>query len=240
MIYFSQIGSDLPINGIFASLRRQQNRSLSELQPAPANHRDQSPLHAINPWPSLHKDASRPNPNPYVDSFYPEAPPPIQFDQTYPPATSSYRDPVPNPPPEAPGANWVDAFFKELASDPQASHQEAGPSGSSQYPDSDILPKFTFNDEIAHASLLTTRIPSRPVQRTKPYDRNRLSTRRSARTRNQNQEEGDCDIVELMHRAIFNGAFMPEAYEVVRMARKSLHPTLDSHADDCKSVNPNK
>ncbi|KIK32300.1 hypothetical protein CY34DRAFT_111022, partial [Suillus luteus UH-Slu-Lm8-n1] len=143
---------------------------------------------------------------------------------------------VPNPLPEAPTeANWVEAFWKELASDPQASRQdsEAGPSGSSQNPD--ILPKFTYNDEMAYASLLTTRVPSRPVQRTKPYDRK--SSSRSARTRNQNQEEGDRDIVEVMHRAIFNGAFMPDPPEVVKMARKCLHPTLDLHSNDLANWN---
>ncbi|KAG1741238.1 hypothetical protein EDD22DRAFT_959064 [Suillus occidentalis] len=204
--------SGLPINGIFASLRRQSNRSLSELQPAPANHcdRDQPPLHATNPWPGLHEDSSRPVPNPYVDSFYPEALPSIQSDQTFPPATSSHHNPVPDPPPGSPKANWVQDFFDLLASDPQASHQEAGPSGSSQNPncDSDILPNFPFNDEMAYMSLSTPRVPSRPVQHNKPYDRNHSSM--SARTRIQNQEEGNFDIVKAMHCVIFNGAFMPE------------------------------
>ncbi|KAG1739513.1 hypothetical protein EDD22DRAFT_959376 [Suillus occidentalis] len=99
-------------------------------------------------------------------------------DQTFPPATSSHCDPVPDPPPGAPKANWVQDFFDLLASDPQASHQKAGPSGSSQNPnhDSDILPNFPFNNEMAYMSLSTPRVPSRPVQCNKPYDRNRSST----------------------------------------------------------------
>ncbi|KAG1854073.1 hypothetical protein C8R48DRAFT_675674 [Suillus tomentosus] len=214
------INPSLPIHGIFASLRR----NLNELpQPAPLNF--ESPLYSNNPWPTLHEDDSRPGPDLYANSLYPEAPPTLQFNQTRPPATS-YHDPVPNPPPEVPAINWVQGLFDSLGtSDSQAGFQEAGPSGSSQNPD--ILPKLTFDDDMAYTSLSTARISSRPVRRIKPYDRNRPS--RGARCRNPIQGEGE--LMEAMHRSIFNGAFMPEPPEVIEMARKILCPTLDSYTD---------
>ncbi|KAG2339507.1 hypothetical protein BDR05DRAFT_951139 [Suillus weaverae] len=224
ILTINKVAHELPIHRIFASLRQSNP---NELQ-----HASQSPLHSTNPWPDLHEDNLHPVPNPYDGSFYPPPPPLLQY-QSYLPA-SSYCSPIPDPLLEAPAVNWVQAFFDELASDPQASlsDQKAGPSVSAQSGSSqnaDILLIFTFDDETAFTSLSTTRMSSHPVRHAKPYDR----TCPLRGTRSCNPDQGEGDVVEDMYRCIFDCALMPKPEDVVEMARKSLRPgpTLESSTE---------
>ncbi|KAG1852320.1 hypothetical protein C8R48DRAFT_676170 [Suillus tomentosus] len=200
---------DLSTHGIFASRVTGQAREIGQV-----NHNESDP-YDFNPWPGLRDDD--PRPNLYDDSFDPAPPPPLPLEQAHPPA-ASYPDGS-DPEPLVPQVNWVQALFDSFPPEPQASHQEAGPSCGVQN-DPDVLPPFTFNDNTAYTRLSATRT-SRRV-RHKPYRRVRPS-----REPTPDQE----DVVEVMKRSIFNRAFLPEPGVVVAMAQQCLDPTLASNTN---------